>query len=81
MTYPGNREALLLIADADLLHRPQPLRPNKPIALVTVPTPPQPQPPHTVIPSFTGSQLLPVLTRTHNGGSASMPGTSRPAPC
>ncbi|WP_244366374.1 hypothetical protein [Micromonospora echinofusca] len=67
MTYPGNGQALLLIADADLLHRPRPMRPNKPIALVTVPTPPQPQPSHTVISSFTGSQLLPVLTRTHDG--------------
>lgn len=67
MTDLDTSQAVLLIADADLLHQPRPLRPDEPITIVTVPTPTQPQPPHTIIPSFTGHRLLPVVTRTNDG--------------
>ncbi|MEU8333677.1 hypothetical protein AB0J14_37420 [Micromonospora arborensis] len=67
MTHPAVGQALLLIADADLLHHPRELRRDEPITVVTVPTPPQPGTPHTIIASFSNNRLLPVITRTYDG--------------
>ncbi|WP_194823099.1 hypothetical protein [Micromonospora sp. S-DT3-3-22] len=67
MTALDTGQALLLIADADLLYRPRPLRPDEPITIVTVPTPAQPQTPHTIIADFKSHHPLSVLTRTHDG--------------
>jgi hypothetical protein len=67
MTDPDPGHAMLLVADADLLHRPRPLRPDEVLTVVTVPLPPGPDVPHTVVTAFSGGDPLTTVTRTLDG--------------
>jgi hypothetical protein len=64
VTPPAHGEALLLIADADLLFRPRRLQPDELLTLVTVARPPTPDLPHTVMAGFDGDRAVQTLTRT-----------------
>jgi hypothetical protein len=60
-------DAVLLIADIDLLHHTKPVPPDEPITIVGLPeySPPA-APPNTILLSFDADTPMPVQTRTRN---------------